>query len=265
MLNVRFLVNVTEAEHHDASVSKETETLARSSREVLRTLRNTVDFGCYSAFWKEMEQKKRKGGAEKVREKKRRLFEEEVRENKNIFDMFTMQTKKLYPNACTTAVGSLSSDANILAITLTEHSTCKQMIEQHDSERTEDVQSEEAGVLSAGATKGVTSEEESQISTSVIPAANVEEATESSAKATQVDEPTKSTVSGSSESILLPEAGIQDMTETQEMDQSQIVDVFFQRPRHDKLSEFFQYHPIQPSKSQQFNGQLAFMRKDGSI
>ncbi|KAJ1138724.1 hypothetical protein NDU88_005105 [Pleurodeles waltl] len=45
MLNVRFLANVTEAEHHDASVSKETETLARSSREVLRTLRNTEDFG----------------------------------------------------------------------------------------------------------------------------------------------------------------------------------------------------------------------------
>ncbi|KAJ1184263.1 hypothetical protein NDU88_001071 [Pleurodeles waltl] len=45
MLNVRFLVNVTEAEHHDASVSKETETLAMSSRVVLRTLRNTVDFG----------------------------------------------------------------------------------------------------------------------------------------------------------------------------------------------------------------------------
>ncbi|KAJ1161000.1 hypothetical protein NDU88_001489 [Pleurodeles waltl] len=50
MLNVRFLVNVTEAEHHDASVSKETETLARSSREVLRTLRNTVDFGGRAHF-----------------------------------------------------------------------------------------------------------------------------------------------------------------------------------------------------------------------
>ncbi|KAJ1175327.1 hypothetical protein NDU88_000615 [Pleurodeles waltl] len=50
MLNVRFLVNVTEAEHHDASVSKETETLARSSREVLRTLRNTVDFGWVSPY-----------------------------------------------------------------------------------------------------------------------------------------------------------------------------------------------------------------------
>ncbi|KAJ1187641.1 hypothetical protein NDU88_004415 [Pleurodeles waltl] len=50
MLNVRFLVNVTEAEHHDASVSKETETLARSSREVLRTLRNTVDFGGTAHF-----------------------------------------------------------------------------------------------------------------------------------------------------------------------------------------------------------------------
>ncbi|KAJ1130634.1 hypothetical protein NDU88_008985 [Pleurodeles waltl] len=50
MLNVRFLVNVTEAEHHDASVSKETETLARSSREVLRTLRNTEDFGWVSPY-----------------------------------------------------------------------------------------------------------------------------------------------------------------------------------------------------------------------
>ncbi|KAJ1153231.1 hypothetical protein NDU88_005992 [Pleurodeles waltl] len=50
MLNVRFLVNVTEAEHHDASISKETETLARSSREVLRTLRNTVDFGWVSPY-----------------------------------------------------------------------------------------------------------------------------------------------------------------------------------------------------------------------
>ncbi|KAJ1121951.1 hypothetical protein NDU88_000459 [Pleurodeles waltl] len=47
MLNVCFLVNVTEAKHHDASVSKETETLARSSREVLRTLCNTVDFGLF--------------------------------------------------------------------------------------------------------------------------------------------------------------------------------------------------------------------------
>ncbi|KAJ1105208.1 hypothetical protein NDU88_002616 [Pleurodeles waltl] len=51
MLNVRFLVNVTEAEHHDASVSKETETLARSSREVLRTLRNTVRFWVVQRIW----------------------------------------------------------------------------------------------------------------------------------------------------------------------------------------------------------------------
>ncbi|KAJ1107459.1 hypothetical protein NDU88_004849 [Pleurodeles waltl] len=51
MLNVRFLVNVTEAEHHYASVSKETETLARSSREVLRTLRNTVRFWVVQRIW----------------------------------------------------------------------------------------------------------------------------------------------------------------------------------------------------------------------
>ncbi|KAJ1140606.1 hypothetical protein NDU88_006955 [Pleurodeles waltl] len=51
MLNVRFLVNVTEAEHHDASVSKETETLARSSREVLCMLRNTVRFWVVQRIW----------------------------------------------------------------------------------------------------------------------------------------------------------------------------------------------------------------------
>ncbi|KAJ1179455.1 hypothetical protein NDU88_004689 [Pleurodeles waltl] len=198
-----------------------------------------------------MEQKKRRGGAEKLREKKRRRFEGVI-ENKNIFDMFTMQTKKLYYNACTRAVGSLSSDANILAIILTEHSTCKQMKEWRMYSQTK----QEFCLLMQ---LKCNSEEESQISTSAIPAANAEEATESSAKATQVEEATRSAVSGSSVSILLPEAGIQDMTETQGMDQSQIVDIFFQRPRHGRLSEFF--HPIQPSKSQQFNGQLAFMKK----
>ncbi|XP_069468511.1 zinc finger MYM-type protein 1-like isoform X2 [Ambystoma mexicanum] len=245
---------------------------------------------------REMDSKKRKGGAEKIRDKKKKQIEDEVRENKKIEEMFAVQNIKKSRGIAgrTVDCDHESSGIRVQPGSSLESSTKVQELGGEDVSEarvSEDISTE------ADATETKLSEiiesapkeekvetiqfqrtdhipqEEVATSGTIVSQTIKDAATDEVAETglfkrfgdTTIIPPEK--VAGASraeESLNVEDSSSLPVEYRPRKDDPQVADFLFERPKSDQLSHFFQHHPIQPNTHKQINAQLAFWRKDGS-
>lgn len=169
-----------------------------------------------------MDQKKQKGGAEKLRDKKRKLAVEDAKENRKILEMFTA----LLAKRSRVHVGFCHSQGSMSVSEVTETTEKTASVTLHDALQKVDIDemAERQVIVQA-------------VESAAVSAVLLKKFSLSDSKHLDVDKSLKD-------------------------DDPPKVDTYFERPKPHQLSQFFQHHPTQPTQNLPFDGRLAFWRKD---